>query len=160
MRVLENGYTVKTLGLDAINSLANLHKSSFQRGWGAHDFALFLQDKQMLLIGAYPSRNREPAAFLLLRMAADEAEIISIAVDRRHRRKGLAAAMLDMALDMLYEKGINCLLLEVDETNKAAVTLYQYFGFEIVGERRAYYPNKSGKAASNALIMRLALEDE
>lgn len=160
MRVLSNGYTLRKVGLESINSLANLHKSAFQRGWGAHDFALFLQDKHMKLLGAYPAKRREPAAFLLLRSVAEEAEIISIAVARKYRRKGLALALLNMALDELYDEGILELHLEVDEKNKAAVKLYEGLGFEVVGTRKAYYQGEKGAPANNALIMRLLIADD
>lgn len=160
LRVLDNGFTVKAVGLECINSLANLHKASFQRGWGAHDFALFLQDRHMKLLGVFPNRGREPAGFLLIRCVADEAEVISIAVARRHRRKGLGEGLMQMAIDLLYDEGIKVLLLEVDETNKAAIELYNQLGFELVGERRAYYPAKGGEKAANALMMRLSLDDE
>ena len=160
MRVLENGYTVKDLGIDSINTLANLHKKSFTRGWGAHDFALFLQDNTMKVLGAFSNGNKDPKAFLLVRCVADEAEVISIAVGRGHRRKRVAEGMLDVAIDALYDKGIKELQLEVDETNKAAVDLYMQAGFEIVGERKAYYQGKKGEKASSALMMRLDLDDE
>ncbi|GJM03489.1 MAG: acetyltransferase [Rhodomicrobium sp.] len=160
MRVLSNGYTLRKVGLDCISSLANLHKSAFQRGWGAHDFALFLQDKHMRLTGAFPSKRHDPAGFLLLRVVADEAEVISLAVSRRHRRKGLGAGLMDMAIDELYDEGVKTLHLEVDEKNRAAVRLYEQLGFDIVGERKAYYPSDKGSAGNNALIMQLAIADE
>ncbi len=160
MRVLENGYTVKDLGIDSINCLANLHKKSFTRGWGAHDFALFLQDNKMKVLGAFSNGDKNPNAFLLVRCVADEAEVISIAVGRRHRRKGVAEGMLDVAIDTLYDKGIKELHLEVDENNKGAVELYNQAGFEVIGERKAYYKSEKGEKASSALMMRLILDEE
>ncbi len=160
MRVLENGYTVRDLGIDSISALANLHKSSFTQGWGAHDFALFLQDQKMKVLGAFPNGNPDLMAYLLVRCVADEAEVISLAVGRRHRRRGVAVGLLDAAIDTLYDKGIKELHLEVDESNKAAVELYVQAGFEVIGERRAYYKAKKGEKASNALMMRLVLADE
>lgn len=160
MRILENGYTIKDLGIDSINGLANLHKSSFSRGWGAHDFALFLQDQTMKVLGAFNNGGRDPLGFLLVRCVADEAEVISLAVGPKHRRRGVAEGLLDVAIDALYEKGIKQLHLEVDENNRGAVELYSHAGFEVVGERRAYYQGKSGEKASNALMMSLSLDDE
>lgn len=159
MRILENGYTVKNLGLESINGLANLHKSSFARAWGAHEFALFLQDKHMKLLGAFKNGKRDPSAFLLVRHVSDEAEVISIAVERPHRRRGVGEGLLDTAIDELSDMGVKQLHLEVDEQNSAAVELYRNFGFEVVGERRAYYPGGHGKKAANALMMCLELCD-
>ncbi len=160
MRILENGYTVRDLGLESINSLANLHKSSFANGWGAHDFALFLQNPHVRLLGAFQSGKGEPSAFLLVRQLVDEAEVISIAVERRHRRRGLARGLMDDVLDTLYDEGIKVLHLEVDEQNSAAVELYKDLGFEVVGVRKAYYPNRKGGAGANALLMSLPLDED
>lgn len=159
MRVLENGYTVRDLGLESINGLANLHESSFSRGWGAHDFAAFLQNKHMKLIGAFKNGGHDPSAFLLVRQVEDEAEVISIAVGRSHRRRGLGEGMLDAAIDQLSENGVKQLHLEVDEKNDAAVELYKIMGFEVVGERKAYYPSDKGELAANALMMSLDLDE-
>ncbi len=159
MRLLENGYTVKDLGLENINGLASLHKSAFTRGWEAHDFAQFVQDRQMKLLGAFKNGGREPSAFLLVRQVEDEAEVISIAVGRTHRRRGIGVGLLDAAIDELSESGVKELHLEVDGQNNAAVELYKNMGFEVVGERRAYYPGGHGKTAANALMMCLHLDD-
>lgn len=157
MRILADGYVVRELGLESINALANLHRGSFANRWGAHDFALFLQNSDVITLGAYPPAKTEPAAFLLVRRVADEAEVITIAVDRRHRRRGLARSMLDVAIDLLDEAGVTALHLEVDEQNSAAVDLYRDLGFEVVGVRHAYYPSSKNKPAANALMMALEI---
>lgn len=160
MRILENGYMIRRLGLESINDLANLHKASFSAAWGAHDFALFMQNRDVILIGAIASGKSVPVAFLLVRKLVDEAEVISIATARRHQRAGLARGMMETMIDLLYDEGITALHLEVDEQNGTAVHLYQGLGFDIVGERRAYYPKGRGERAANALMMTLPLTDE
>ncbi len=157
MRVLENGYTVKDLSLENITGLAKLHSTSFARSWGAHDFALFLQDRRMKILGAFQTGEHDPLAFLLVRQVEDEAEVISLAVGRRHRRRGIGEGLLDIAIDDLCEQGVKEVHLEVDEQNSAAVELYKNIGFEVVGERRAYYPAGPSKKRANALIMTLDL---
>jgi ribosomal-protein-alanine N-acetyltransferase len=55
------------------------------------------------------------------------------------------------------------LILEVDETNQAAIILYKKLGFKQVGSRSGYYKNSSADAPadvhteSSALVMRLDL---
>jgi [ribosomal protein S18]-alanine N-acetyltransferase len=49
-----------------------------------------------------------------------------------------------------------CLFLEVDETNVAAVTLYRKLGFREVAKRPSYYEGPSGR--TNALVMRLDMK--
>lgn len=160
MRILQGGYIIRRVDTAAINGVAALHKSAFRHGWEADEFALYAEDPGMRLLGAFQSGTSDPVAFLLVRVVADEAEVLSLAVGARHRRCGLGEGLMDAVIDELFEQGIVQLHLEVDETNKPAVALYEKLGFEIVGERRAYYAQGEGKPANGALQMTLDLVDE
>ena len=78
-------------------------------------------------------------AFLLARQAADEAEILNLAVEQGSRRKGQAAALLQSAEKGLLERRVKRLFLEVRESNHAAIAFYEKYGFCKVGRRPAYY---------------------
>jgi ribosomal-protein-alanine N-acetyltransferase len=84
---------------------------------------------------------------------AGEAEIITIAVARAHRRRGLGRLLMEAVLRDLHAIRAEALVLEVDEKNAAAVALYRKLGFREVGKRAGYYPSADG-TASNALVMR------
>ena len=83
------------------------------------------------------------AAALLWRQAADEAEIIEIAVMDQYRRQGFGRALLaDFIADLgadLASQNSKRIILEVAENNKAAIELYAAFGFMTVGKRVNYY---------------------
>ena len=161
MRLLENGYMVRDVGLDQVSGLAELHKSSFKQSWSADDFSLFLQDRTMRMLGAFQQGVKAPLAFLLVRSVTDVAEVISLAVGPKYRRRGLGEGLMDVAIDDLLERGIKTLHLEVDEQNVAAVKLYENLGFNVVGTREAYYRHGRGEKATSALLMSLQLgEDE
>jgi len=89
------------------------------------------------------------AGFILSRIAADEAEILSVAVAASRRGKGLARQLLDLNLRRLAGLGARTVFLEVDEGNEPARRLYRRAGFREVGRREGYFP--AGKAA---LILR------
>ena len=94
---------------------------------------------------------------MLSRVAADEAEILTIAVTGRRKRKGLGRMLMRRAMRHLHAERADSLFLEVDETNAPAVALYRKLGFREVGRRNDYYEHKaSGRTA--ALVMRLALK--
>ncbi|MEA2950208.1 MAG: [ribosomal protein S18]-alanine N-acetyltransferase, partial [Alphaproteobacteria bacterium] len=88
---------------------------------------------------------------ILSRLAADEAEILSVAVASSQRGKGLARQLLDLNLRRLAGLGVPAVFLEVDEGNAPARRLYQRAGFRDVGRREGYYPGGKGAAA---LILR------
>lgn len=79
----------------------------------------------------------------------DEAHITLLAIDPDYRRQGLAQVLLYALLVLARHRGMEWATLEVRVSNQAAISLYQRFGFETVGERPSYYQNPS----ENALIL-------
>jgi ribosomal-protein-alanine N-acetyltransferase len=133
--------------------LAALHGASFQRGWSAEEFERLLVERNVVADRAMA--GTELAGFVVSRIAADQAEILSIAVDASHRGLGLARKMLGVHLRRLAAYGVAAVFLEVDEGNVAARRLYAGFGFTEVGRRESYYAPADGAAA--ALVLRLDL---
>ncbi len=89
---------------------------------------------------------------VMARVAADEAEILTLAVHPAVRRQGLARALLDRAADIAAEEGAATLFLEVALRNAGARALYAAAGFVEVGRRRRYYAD-----GDDAMVMRRAL---
>jgi [ribosomal protein S18]-alanine N-acetyltransferase len=79
----------------------------------------------------------------------DEAHITLLATDPAYRRQGLAQVLLYALLVLARHRGMEWATLEVRVSNQAAISLYQRFGFEAVGERPGYYQNPT----ENALIL-------
>jgi ribosomal-protein-alanine N-acetyltransferase len=79
----------------------------------------------------------------------DEAHITLLAVDSNYRRQGLGQLLLYRLLVLARHRGLEWATLEVRASNQAAISLYQQFGFESVGERPNYYQNPK----ENALIL-------
>lgn len=94
--------------------------------------------------------------FLIMRMAADEAEILNFGVVPWARRKGRGRELLDAAQLLAQGLGIRSLFLEVAVDNTAAIALYTGNGFLEVGERPKYYLRPDG-SRTNALVLRKAL---
>jgi len=139
--------------------LAEIHGAAFARTWSADDFAALIADP---VVFALAVRRRSlfgatrVAGFVLVRVAAGEAEILSIAVDPRSRGRGYGRLLVEEALRRLYRERVAACFLEVDRDNRAAVRLYRSLGFEVAGERPRYYPDaRSGDGT--ALVMRVQL---
>ena len=131
-------------------ALASLHAASFNRGWSEHEFEQLLVDRNVLCDRA--ALGRTSPGFILSRRAADEAEILSVAVARRWRGHGLARRLLDLHLRRLAGLGLRTVFLEVDESNEPARRLYRRAGFHEVGRRPGYYPQAAG--GQTALVLR------
>ncbi|MDD3443999.1 MAG: ribosomal protein S18-alanine N-acetyltransferase [Zavarzinia sp.] len=90
--------------------------------------------------------------FALLRTAADETEVITIAVAPDRRGAGLGRLLMTAALDAAARDGARHVLLEVAVDNDAALGLYRTLGFAEVGRRRAYY-RRANTQPVDALVM-------
>ncbi|MDR3538908.1 MAG: GNAT family N-acetyltransferase [Acetobacteraceae bacterium] len=89
---------------------------------------------------------------IMARVAADEAEILTLAVVPQARREGVGRALLAAAMAGLGQAGAVSLFLEVGVRNHAARALYAATGFVPVGTRRRYYED-----GSDAQVMRASL---
>jgi len=81
----------------------------------------------------------EITGFLMARQAADEAEILNLAVHPANRRTGVATALLNAALENFRVLNATRLFLEVRESNAPAIAFYQKHAFRQVGRRPNYY---------------------
>ena len=71
----------------------------------------------------------------------DEGYITNVAVFQCARRMGHAKTLLCALHTFAKEKGLSFLTLEVRESNKAARSLYEKWGYKPVGQRRNFYSN-------------------
>lgn len=108
--------------------------------------ALLLPNTHYLLAGAdgLPPSESEPAVgFALSRGAVDEEELLLIAVDPEHRRRGIGGALLERLAADASARGVTRLFLEMRAGNTAEA-LYRRHGFASVGRRPHYYRRGSG----------------
>jgi [ribosomal protein S18]-alanine N-acetyltransferase len=132
-------------------SLAKLHGASFHRGWGEGEFEEMLSQRNTLV---HRLRLRSKfIGFAVSRMAADEAEILSIAIAPGQRGRGLSRQLLLTHLGHLAGRGVRTVFLEVEENNQPARRLYERAGFIVAGRRERYYREAGGEQL-NALVMR------
>lgn len=131
-------------------AIAALHGASFQRGWSEQEIEGLLLDRHVITHRALAGGKL--AGFIMSRLVEDEAEILSVAVARRQRGRGLARRLLNLNLRRLAGLGARAVFLEVDEHNDPALRLYHRAGFQEVSRRTNYYPGHDGGAA--ALVLR------
>ena len=121
------------VGRDAAALLAALdHEARGAAGWSEAAFADLLAMPGALALAG-------EAGFVLARLAADEAEIIMLAVRPDLRRGGQGRALLRAAMQAASAQGAARLFLEVAEDNEAARALYAGLGFQVLGRRAQYY---------------------
>jgi ribosomal-protein-alanine N-acetyltransferase len=144
---------------DEAAALVDIHAEAFARGWSEDEFTALISDRNVFALGIRRQSvfgARRLMGFVIVRIAADEAEILTIAVGRSRRGRGYGRLLMEEAMRRLYRDRIVSCFLEVDRGNQPAVGLYRGLGFEEVGLRKGYYDNPAG-ADGTALVMRLQL---
>jgi len=131
--------------------LAQLHAASFHRGWGEGEFEAMLAERNTLVHRL--RLGRKVVGFIVSRIGADEAEILSVALDPNQRGRGFSRDLLLQHLGHLAGRGVRTVFLEVEENNQPARRLYERAGFATVGRRERYYLQPGGEQL-NALLMR------
>jgi ribosomal-protein-alanine N-acetyltransferase len=141
----------ETSGRDA-GAIARLHSESFLRGWSEDEVELLLLDSNV--VGHRACAGTTLVGFVLSRIAADEAEILSVAVAPSQRGRGTAGRLLELHLRRLAGLGVRRVFLEVGEDNEAAARLYARAGFRAVGRRERYYPVAQGHGTTALILQR------
>lgn len=140
------------VGIAAAPVLAALHADCFPPGERWEREAM----QQLLCtpgcFGWLAMQDGSPCGMALVRVAVDEAELLTIGVCPAHRGRLLGRGMLDAVCDLARARGAARMVLEVASGNQAALALYQGRGFTRLGIRRRYYPN-----GDDALVLGAAL---
>lgn len=139
---------IRSMTVEDLAWVADLEAESFDDPWSEALFASELQEREQ----NYPRialHRDERAGYLISWFVADEVHLGNIAVAPRMRGRGIADALLD---DLIREgklRGSSYIVLEVRTGNRAAIRLYERYGFEMMAVRRGYYQNNG----EDALIM-------
>ena len=148
---------VRDAGPFDVGLLAALQEAAFEgeadaQAWGAAALAELLAGPGVL--GLIVEAADRPLGYLLARLAAGEAELLSLGLLPTARGLGLGQVLLDSLCTRLRALGVEELFLEVAVDNAAAQRLYRRRGFREAGRRRAYYDR--GGTRVDAVVMRLA----
>lgn len=141
-----------------LDRAAGLHARAFaplgERGWTRQDVAGLLATPGVA--GFLLAAGSADIGMAICRIAADEAELLTIAVDAAHRRRGAGRRLLAAVIDHARGAGARSLFLEVGADNPAAHSLYVSRDFAEIGRRKAYY-SRADLPAADAIVMRLTL---
>lgn len=98
-------------------------------------------------------QQQDVVGYVVMSVAAGEAHILTLAVHPDNQGQGIAKNILDHVLETSREKGAGTIYLEVRPSNTRAIDIYQKAGFNEIGIRKGYYPDKNGR--EDALVMAL-----
>jgi len=137
---------------------AGIHAGCFDDHWSAASFRSLLDSPGVFGLAAGRDVRGQVESFILVRVAADEAEILTLATLPDARRHGLASRLVGTAMEQAKTRGALRLFLEVAEANQPGRRLYEKLCFERAALRPDYYKSATN-AAIAAVVMRRELSD-
>jgi ribosomal-protein-alanine N-acetyltransferase len=144
---------IVSVGAEAADLLAALHASAFDRPWSAGELSVMLANPNTFALVA---TDKAPQGFAMAWVVADEAELLTVAVVRDARSRGVGASLMLALIDAARGRGAKRLHLEVAEDNAPALGLYRKLGFDHTARRSGYY-QRHGQNPADALVMNLTL---
>jgi ribosomal-protein-alanine N-acetyltransferase len=135
-------------------ALARAHASAFAAPWPPEAFTALMGTPGVFAMAAV---DGAPIGLILMRAIAGEAEVLTLAVEPAHRRRGVARALLRAGLAQAVAMGAEEAFLEVAADNSGALALYREEGFEEAGHRNGYYRRQDGEAV-DAVVLRRTLK--
>jgi [ribosomal protein S18]-alanine N-acetyltransferase len=142
---------IRSMSTSDIDRIMEIEKKSFAAPWSRIMFeeTIFSPVFQGLVIEC----TKVVAGYVVFYVVDVEAHIMNVAIDPPGRKQGYARQLLNYTLEFFRGRGVSECYLEVREHNKDAQRLYGYFGFEVIGRRKKYYP----ETGEDALVMQLLL---
>lgn len=133
--------------------MARIHAAAFTmpRPWSEAEIA-------GAMAGPFGVVMNESRGFLLGRVVAGEADLLTLAVDPEARRLGTGQALVGRFLAEARARGAESVFLEVASTNRAARALYEKCGFLQRGCRKDYYRDAEGRGV-DALVLVLGINE-
>ena len=123
--------------------IMEIHNLSFDNKWNIQSMETMceIENYSFIII----KTNNEILGYIILYDTLDSFDLFEIAVKVEYRNQGLGAKLLNALFEKCTDRDI---LLEVNETNVKALSLYEKNGFVRISVRKNYY-----KDNKNAIIM-------
>ena len=132
---------------DDIPMVARIEKECFSSPWSEDEIkATFSREDSIYCVVEKDGAVIGYAAFFFV---LDEGNIINIGVLPEFRKQKVGERLLEILIEHAKIRGVERLFLEVRESNKAAIGLYEKFGFEKEGTRKNFY----AEPVENGIVM-------
>lgn len=130
-----------------IDQVETIEKDTFSMPWTRKDFFDSVTNANQLYVVAI--EENEVLGYCGLWNIAGEGQITNVAVKKNARNQKIGFKMLNYLMEWGIDEEITAFTLEVRESNKPAIHLYEKLGFKVEGIRKNFYE----KPQENAVIM-------
>ncbi len=139
-------FKVREMTADDIPQIAELEALCFSEPWSQKALSESLDAGTLFFVA---QKDNEVIGYIGISVIAGEGYITNVAVFPKHRKMGVASALLNRVLKLRLEMPLEFVSLEVRASNGAAISLYNKLGFLECGRRKGFYRNPT----EDAIIM-------
>ena len=132
------GLQLRAIGAADLRAVAALEAAVFGDPWSEAAFRDLLALDRIHGVVAEDVAGHT-VGYVLCSSAADEGEILNLAVAEEARGVGIGTALLEASLAWLAGRRVAKVYLEVRRSNAAAIAMYRRAGFATVAVRQDYY---------------------
>ena len=152
VNAVDQGSNIRPATENDFDQVMEVDRLSFSAPWSYNFFESALKDIFLVF-----EKEREIIGYIITCVCHDleKAVILRIAVHPDHRGKGAAGALIRTSLDMLVQKNIGVVELDVELISRGAIKLYEKFGFKIANV--IVFPSDFPGDEETFYIMRLEL---
>lgn len=119
-----------------IHEIASLEKECFSSPWSAEALSEELNNGNSHFLVAFSDKV---LGYIGVQEICGEAYITNIAVFDEFRKHGIGRKLLQTAVNGAKSRNCEFITLEVRESNKSAISLYESEGFNVAGIRKNFY---------------------
>lgn len=134
---MERNYVIRRLELSDVESLTRLDEEIFEQPWEEASFYFSLENEFTYGIGI--EKDGELVGYMIFSCILGDANLDNIAIKKEHRKLGLASVLIEKLIKISEENEWNQIMLEVRNSNREAISLYEKFGFRYISTRKNYY---------------------
>ena len=133
-----SGLTVRKMKKEDLDRVSQIEKECFSTPWSRDAFEDMIDNPLALYMVA--EDNGYVVANCGVISAAGDGDICNVAVDPAYRKRGIGEKLLSEIMNVASkELLVEAFTLEVRESNKAAISLYEKLGFVNEGIRPGFY---------------------
>lgn len=134
---LERNINIREITDRDVEKVYWLEEISFPDPWSTDGIRESLGKDYTSLFGAW--HGKKLVGYFIAYFSIDTGELVRLAVEPSYRREGVASLLLEKLFEVSREMGKEKILLDVRESNEAAIMLYRKAGFETDGKRKNFY---------------------
>ena len=125
---LDPSKNIRSATEEDFDRVLEIDRLSFSAPWSCNFFESALDDIFLVL-----EKEREIVGYVIACVCHDleKAVILRIAVHPDHRGKGAAGILMRACLDLLVQRNIGVVELDVELVSREAIKLYEKFGFKL-----------------------------